>query len=196
MAKSLGDIYGRERRKLLGFIRSKISNPEDAEDILQEVYANAIRTLDSTNPVDNLLGWLYRSASNKIIDWYRRKKRKPLSLDTTQVNSRQAESIETASMERYDSVGTLEELIAGSGLDPETKYMRNLVTDSLTECIDQLPPEQREVFIRNTINGETFREISEDTGVSINTLLSRKRYAVHYLRRRLTEIKHFIDGGL
>lgn len=183
LARNLEQTYRRERTNLLGYIRSRVSNQEDAEDILQEVYTQAIRTIDAANPVDNLLGWLYKSASNRVIDWYRKKRRQTISLH--------------AAHEGPGSGGPLlEELIAGSGIDAETGFIRNLVIEGLTESIDDLPPEQREVFIRQAVNGETFKEIAADTGISINTLLARKRYAVKFLQKRLADMKHLIDGGI
>jgi RNA polymerase sigma factor (sigma-70 family) len=183
LARNLEQTYRRERTNLLGYIRSRVSNQEDAEDILQEVYTQAIRTIDAANPVDNLLGWLYKSASNRVIDWYRKKRRQTVSLH--------------AKTGRDDKSGLpLEELLADSGIDAETAFIRNLVIEGLTESIDDLPPEQREVFIRQAVYGETFKEIAADTGISINTLLARKRYAVKFLQKRLEDMKYLIDGGI
>ena len=182
MARNLEQTYRRERTNLLGYIRSRVSSPEDAEDILQEVYTQAIRTIDAANPVDNLLGWLYKSASNRVIDWYRKKKRQTVSLH--------------AQTDREDESGLpLEQLLVDSGIDVETGFIRKLIIEGLTESIDQLPPEQRDVFIRQAVNGETFKEIAADTGMSINTLLARKRYAVKFLQKRLEAMKHLIDEG-
>ncbi len=166
MSRELEQTYRRERPRLLGLIRSRIADPEEAEDILQEVFSQAVRNLNAGEVIDNLLGWLYTAARNRIIDWYRR--RKPVSL--------QAGS-------------SLEELLADTGLPLEKRFLRSLVIEALIESIEDLSEPQRQVVIMQAIEGRTFREISELTGTSINTLIARKRYALRFLRKRLAAVE-------
>ena len=166
MSRELEQTYRRERPRLLGLIRSRIADPEEAEDILQEVFSQAVRNLNAGEVIDNLLGWLYTAARNRIIDWYRR--RKPVSL--------QAGS-------------SLEELLADTGLPLEKRFLLSLVIEALIESIEDLSEPQRQVVIMQAIEGRTFREISELTGTSINTLIARKRYALRFLRKRLAAVE-------
>ena len=175
LAQRLEDTYREERGKLLGFIRSRIPDLEDAEDVLQEVFAQTIENLNVAQPIDNLLAWIFRSVRNRIIDLYRRKKQRPLSLEGT-----------------ADKV-TFEDLLADSGISIEEDFIRNRVREALEEALDELPDNQRDVFLLQAVEGKPFREITEMTGISINTLLARKRYAVQFMRKRLSEIKELLD---
>jgi RNA polymerase sigma factor (sigma-70 family) len=174
LVNRLEQTYKEERQNLLGFIKSKINDAEEAEDLLQDVFYQAARNMDATEPIDNLLGWLYTVARNKIIDWYRRKSK-------------------TVSMDGADETTSLEALIRDSGIDIETQFIRNMVAEALIESVEELPENQREVFIMQAIEGHTFREISELTNTSINTLIARKRYALQFLRKRLKDIKEVLD---
>jgi RNA polymerase sigma factor (sigma-70 family) len=175
LTQRLEQTYREEQKGLLEFIKSRISNIEDAEDILQEVFYQAARAMDVTEPIGNLVGWLYRAARNRIIDWYRKKRHKTVPLSGSGENA------------------SLEELLADSGINTEDDYIRCLAADALVESIEELPSLQREVFIMQEVEGRTFREIAELTDTSINTLIARKRYAVQFLRRRLEEMKDVID---
>jgi RNA polymerase sigma factor (sigma-70 family) len=175
LTQRLERTYRRERPRLLAFIRSRVSRPEDAEDLLQEVFAQAVESLSATEPVDNLLAWLYTVTRNRIVDLYRRR-RPALSLQT-----------------REEEGPALEELIRDSGIDLDRELVRQEVLEALVDSLEELPPEQREVFLQQAVEGTTFREIAEETGVSINTLTARKRYAVRFLRHRLQEIKQLVD---
>lgn len=177
LTNEIQEAYRKERGRLLGYIRSKISSEEDAEDILQDVFFNTIENVSVTQSIENIAGWLYTVARNKIVDWYR-KKRAPAV-------RHQAEP-ETAG-------SSLDDLLAELRFNPEHAYYRNLIIEELTESLDELPTEQRDVFIWNVIEGRTFRDISEMTGESVNTLLSRKRYAVQFLRQRLKEINEIMN---
>ena len=170
----IGKVYKREKSRLLAFIRSRVSNREDAEDILQDVFYHTLQGVSVTDQIDNVLGWLYTAARNRIIDWYRKKRLRTVPLDD---------------MEKYG----IEDLIADSGLHPEQSYYRNVITEALIESVEALPEEQRMVFVLQELEGMTFKEIAETTGESINTLISRKRYAVLYLRKQLQEIKSMLD---
>jgi RNA polymerase sigma factor (sigma-70 family) len=174
LVQHLEKVYRSERTSLLGFIRSRTGSLEEAEDLLQDVFFQAIRAASVTEPIENVVGWLYTIARNKIIDRYRRR-RNDLSLQ----------------QEREDI--TLEELLADSGINIEKEFIRRAVMDALIEALEELPPEQRDAFIQQAIEGKTFREISEKSGVPLNTLIARKRYAVQFLRKRLHDLKEMVD---
>ena len=169
---------GANRKRLLDFIRRKISNDSDAEDILQDVFYNLWDTLQS-EPIEQVAAWLYRVAENKIIDWYR--KRKSVSLDA--LNASLSENDEGDDISLH-----LEDMFFDPAETPDELYFRSTVWDLLAESLDDLPPEQKEVFVMHELDGKSFKEISELTGVSVNTLLSRKRYAILALREQLQEI--------
>lgn len=170
----LEKVYRSERNSLLGFIRSRTGSLEEAEDLLQDVFFQAIRAASVTEPIENIVGWLYTIARNKIIDHYRRKR-----------------NIVSLQQEKEDV--TLEELLTDSGINIEKEVFRRAVMDALIEALEELPPEQRDAFIQQAIEGRTFREISESTGTPLNTLIARKRYAVQFLRKRLHDLKEIVD---
>ncbi len=164
-----------EHGGLFAFIRSKIRSLEEAEDVLQEVYVQALGSLNVLDAVDNLTGWLYAVAKNKIVDWYRKKRLPTVSIDESDENGIQFKDM-------------LAEEIPDQ-LDEET---RQFVLQSIMDAIDELPDKQKYVFIQQVIEGKTFRELSAQTGESMNTLIARKRYAVEFLRTRLVEIKKLV----
>lgn len=170
----IGKVYKAEKSRLLAYIRSRVENREDAEDILQDVFYHTLQGVSVTDQIDNVLGWLYTAARNRIIDWYRKKR-----LGTFPIED----------LEKYG----IEDLIADSGLHPEQSYYRNLIIEALIESVEALPEEQRMVFVLQELEGMTFKEIAKKTGESINTLISRKRYAVLNLRKQLQEIKTMLD---
>ena len=174
LQRTLAVTVKRERGNLLRYINSRISSREDAEDILQDVLLQAVRSMSITEPIENLLAWLYTVAQNRIVDWYRRKK------------------LKTVPLQAPDEGVSLQDLIAASGIDVERQVIRTTVMENLAECLEDLPAAQREVFIEQAMYGKTFREISERTGISINTLIARKRYAVRFLRKRLAEMRDII----
>jgi len=163
-----------ERKKLLKFIRTRVANEEDASDILQDVFYQLASNRGMVNSIENMASWLYRVTRNKIIDWYR--KRKPESIDTM------------AAFDDEDEDGYFSNLAALSSANsdnPDEVYERQLVWDTMYEALSELPEDQREVFILHELENKSFNEIAEQTGVSVNTLLSRKRYAVLHLREKL-----------
>jgi RNA polymerase sigma factor (sigma-70 family) len=159
-------------RRLLGFIRKRVSNEADAEDILQDVFYQFI---GNTQPIEQLTAWLFTVARNKITD--KQRKKKPESL----------EKIYAAPEE--DLAFDWTEVYFDGSDNPETAYLRNLFWEALDNALNELPAEQREVFVMNEMEGIPFKEIAEKTGVTVNTLLSRKRYAVLHLRDRLRVLK-------
>jgi RNA polymerase sigma factor (sigma-70 family) len=173
------DVFRTERKSLLRFVKSRVNDPEDAEDILSDVFLQAMLNAHSLEYVDNLLAWLRTSLRNKIIDGYRKKQLPKVSLDTSPGNG--------------EGESTLVDIIRDSGIDIEKDFIRSLVLEELMESIDDLPEEQRSVVLAQAVEGRSFRELSEASGTSINTLLARKRYALSTLKKKLAEIKEMID---
>ena len=161
------------RKQLLGFIKKRVNSNEDAEDILQEVF---YQFAGNTEPIEQVTGWLYTVTRNKITDSYRKQKL-PLAEDM----------FGTVGLQE-DILDWKEFLIPANG-NPETVYLRNLFWEALQEALDELPKEQRDVFIQNEIEGIPFKEIERQTNVSVATLISRKRYAVLHLRERLAGLR-------
>ena len=160
-------------KRLLGFIKLRVANTEDAEDILQDVF---YQFAGNTEPIKQVSSWLYRVARNKITDNYRKQKL-PLADDVL------------SSMETDEAMLDWKEILLPSDANPETTYLRNLFWETLQQALDELPPEQSAVFIQNEIEGIPFKDIEQQTGVSVATLISRKRYAVLHLRERLGVLK-------
>jgi RNA polymerase sigma factor (sigma-70 family) len=160
-------------RRLFGFIKSRVASNEDAEDILQDVF---YQFAGSPEPIEQASSWLFTVARNKITDNYRKKKL-PL-----------ADDVLTGSESEEDSFNWKEILLPADST-PETEYLRNIFWEELQTALDELPLEQREVFIQNEIEDVPFKDIAERTGVSVATLISRKRYAVLHLRNRLQVLK-------
>jgi RNA polymerase sigma factor (sigma-70 family) len=168
------ETIARERGRLWNFIRRRIDDEGDAEDILQEVFYELIETYRLMKPVEQVGAWLFRVARNRITDLFR--KRRP---------ERFPEST------RIDADGRpllFEDLLPSSDAGPDAVYARNLLLEELDAALDELPEEQRDVFIAHEIEGRSFKELAAETGLSTNTLLSRKHYAVLHLRRRLRAI--------
>ncbi len=159
--------------RLFGFIKQRVSSTEDAEDILQEVF---YQFAGNTEPIEQATGWLYKVARNKITDNYRKHKL-PLADDI--FNSGESD----------EDNFNWKEMLLPSDSTPETEYLRNIFWEELNAALDELPAAQREVFIQNEINGIAFKDIAIQTGESVATLISRKRYAVLHLRERLQILK-------
>lgn len=172
----------RERGRLRNFIRRWIPNEADAEDVLQEVFYELVSAVRYTEPIEQAGAWLFRVARNRIIDRFRKSKRRPI-----------AES-EIEDRERGERL-SLEDLLPSPELGPDAAYARSLLTEELADALEELPEDQREVFVEHEIEGRSFKEIAAETGVSVNTLLSRKHYAVLYLRERLHEIYEEFQKG-
>jgi len=164
----------KEKDRLLGFIRNRVSNVEEAEDILQDVFYQFISGFDGIASLDRVTSWLYSVARNKIIDRYRRNAARPRQTD-----------FEIGAGHDDGAPLTLQEILPDLDNSPESALMKEAIWDEITDALAELPADQREIFIQNEIEEMSFREISEKSGVSINTLLSRKRYAIIALRKRL-----------
>lgn len=164
-----------ERSRLFNFIKKRVSDPGDAEDILQDVFFQLWQGYETIENLEKITSWMFRVARNKIIDRYR--KSKPDSF--SKIESVRADS---------DAPLLLADMISDSGSSPDDVYTRELIWESIEEVLAELPKSQREVFVWHELEDLSFREMSEKTGESINTLLSRKRYAVSYLRKRLQNL--------
>ena len=170
--RRIGEVIQREGRKLLRFIRRRVKDRTDAEDILQEVFYELTEAYRIMKPVEQAGAWLYRVARNRIIDRFRKK---------------QPEFFGEVP-EGADEGMRFEDLLPSPDAGPEAAYARGVLLDELQAALEELPEEQREVFVGHEVDGRSFKQIAADTGVSVNTLLSRKRYAVLHLRQRLKAI--------
>lgn len=167
----------KEKDRLLGFIRNRVASVEEAEDILQDVFYQFVAGYETIESLDRVTSWLFSVARNKIIDRYRRDSARPQRADIGQQTGMDD-----------DSPLTLQDILPDLGNTPEDSYVRDMIWDTIMDALDELPPEQREIFVLNEIEERSFREISEESGVSINTLLSRKRYAIIALRKKLQRL--------
>ena len=173
--RRISETLAREQARLRQFIRKRVSDDGDAEDIFQEVFYELVDAYRLMKPVEQVGAWLYRVARNRIIDLFRRKGPSVLGNDSNSVT-------QAGETERWEDL--LPSLEAG----PEAAYARSVLLDELDAALEDLPDDQRDVFVAHELEGRSFKEMSEATGVSVNTLLSRKRYAVLHLRRRLQAI--------
>src|SRR6478735_1248994 len=164
----------KEKDKLLGFFRNRVSSSEEAEDILQDVFYQFVAGFETIESLDRVTSWLYSVARNKIIDRYRRDAARPKKTD-----------FELVTGNDDDAPLTLQDILPDLDNTPESTLLREAIWDEITDALAELPADQREIFVQNEIEEKGFREIAEETGVSINTLLSRKRYAIIALRKRL-----------
>src|SRR5688572_22172002 len=165
------EIVERERGKLFKFIRSRVSGDAEAEDILQDVFYQFISSM-RMEPIEKAASWLFHTAGNKIIDWYR--KIKPSSLDGM------SESFPDVNVEQFHNDSQSD--------DNDALFLRSVMWEMLEDALEELPVKQREAFIMSELEGKSFKEIAEITGEPVNTLLSRKRYAVLFLRERFRDI--------
>ena len=171
--RRISEIIAEERSRLRNFIRRRVPNPSDVEDILQEVFYKLVEANRLLMPIDHVTGWLFRVARNRITDLFRKKK---------------AESFSEAVENEDGEALRIEDLLPSSEAGPEALYVRNLLLDELERALEELPDEQRQVFVAHELEGRSFKELSAESGVNVNTLLSRKRYAVLHLRERLQSV--------
>jgi len=171
--RRISEIIAEERSRLRNFIRRRVPNPSDVEDILQEVFYKLVEANRLLMPIDHVTGWLFRVARNRITDLFRKKKAESFS--------------ETVENEDGEAL-RIEDLLPSSEAGPEALYVRNVLLDELELALDELPKEQREVFVAHELEGRSFKELSAESGVNVNTLLARKRYAVLHLRERLQSV--------
>ena len=167
----ISEVVKREQSRLRSFIRRRVPDPRDAEDILQDVFYELVEANRLLMPIEHVTGWLFRVARNRITDLFRKKKTESFS--------------DNAVADEDDERLQLEDLLPSPDAGPEALYARNVLLDELELAVDELPEEQRKVFVAHELDGRSFKEMAAETGVSVNTLLSRKRYAVLHLRARL-----------
>jgi RNA polymerase sigma factor (sigma-70 family) len=172
--RRISEVVKREQSRLGNFIRRRVPDSRDAEDILQEVFYELVEANRLLMPIEHVTGWLFRVARNRITDLFR--KRKPVSFSDAAVANDDEELLQ------------LEDLLPSPDAGPDALYARSVLLDELELALDELPDEQREVFVEHEIEGRSFKEMAAETGASVNTLLSRKRYAVLHLRERLQSI--------
>ena len=170
----ISEVVKREGSRLRNFIRRRVSDPRDAEDVLQDVFYKLVEANRLLMPIDHVTGWLFRVARNRITDLFRKKQ--PEDFSDTAIEDEEGDALQ------------IEDLLPSPDAGPEALYLRQVLLDELELVLDELPEGQREAFIAHELDGRSFKEISAETGVSVNTLLSRKRYAVLHLRRRLQSI--------
>jgi RNA polymerase sigma factor (sigma-70 family) len=171
----ISQVIAGERSRLRNFIRKRVPNEADVEDLLQEVFSELVEANRLLMPIDHVTGWLFRVARNRIIDLFRKKRPEAFGRDPLAVSD-EGEAL------------LLEEVLASPDAGPAEAYARAVLLEEIEEALDELPEEQRDVFVAHEIEGYSFKEIAARTGVSINTLLSRKRYSVLHLRERLRKI--------
>ena len=168
------EIIAEQRSRLRNFIRKRVRDESDAEDLLQEVFYELVEANRLLMPIEYVTGWLFQVARNRITDLFRKKKPENFT--------------DTAVMDENGELMQVEDLLPSPDAGPDALYLRHLLLDELEVALGELPDEQREVFIAHELEGRSFKELSAESGVNINTLLSRKRYAVLQLRERLQRI--------
>lgn len=172
--RRISEVVSREQSRLRSFIRRRVPDPRDVEDILQDVFYELVEANRLLMPIDHVAGWLFRVARNHIVDTFRKKR--PENFSDIAASSEDGEPLR------------IEDLLPSPEAGPEALYVRGVLLEELELALDELPEDQRAVFVAHEIQGHSFKEISEETGVGVNTLLSRKRYAVLRLRERLRSI--------
>jgi RNA polymerase sigma factor (sigma-70 family) len=172
--RQISEVVAEQRIRLRNFIRRRVADPSDAEDIVQEVFYELVEANRLLMPIEHVTGWLYRVARNRITDLFRKKK--PLAFSDATIADEAGELLQ------------IEDLLPSPDAGPEALYFRSVLLDELEFALGELPREQREVFVAHELEGRSFKELSAESGVNVNTLLSRKRYAVLHLRERLQSI--------
>ena len=172
--RRISEVIAEQRFRLRSFIRKRVPNESDVEDLLQEVFCELVEAHRLLMPIDYVTGWLFRVARNRITDFFRKKR--PETFTDAALTDEDGELLQ------------IEDMLPSPDAGPEALYLRNLLLDELESALGELPAEQREVFIAHELEGHSFKEMSAESGISVNTLLSRKRYAVLHLRRRLLNI--------
>lgn len=172
--RQIAEIVAKERPRLRNFIRRRVADPSDVEDIVQDVFYRLVEANRLLMPIEHVTGWLFSVARNRITDLFRKKR--PESFSDQAIENEEGEML------------AIEDLLPSPDAGPEALYFRNALLDELELAIEELPEEQREVFVAHELEGRSFKEMAQESGVSMNTLLSRKRYAMLALRERLQDI--------
>jgi RNA polymerase sigma factor (sigma-70 family) len=172
--RQISEVVLEQRSRLRNFIRRRVPDPSDAEDIVQEVFYELVEANRLLMPIEHVTGWLFRVARNRITDLFRKKK--PVAFSDAAIEDEAGELLH------------IEDLLPSPDAGPEALYFRSVLLDELEFALGELPEEQREVFVAHELEGRSFKELAAESGVNMNTLLSRKRYAVVHLRERLQSI--------
>jgi RNA polymerase sigma factor (sigma-70 family) len=172
--RQISEVMEEERSRLRNFIRRRVPDPSDVEDILQEVFYELVEANRLLMPIEHVTGWLFRVARNRITDLFRKKKAKTFS--------------DAAVEDEEGELLRIEDLLPSPDAGPEAVYFRNVLLDDLESALEELPEQQREVFVAHELEGRSFKDLSAESGINVNTLLSRKRYALLHLRERLQRI--------
>jgi RNA polymerase sigma factor (sigma-70 family) len=170
----ISEAISRDEPRLRNFIRRRVANASEAEDILQDVFYELVEAYRMMKPVEQVTAWMFRVARNRIIDLFRRKTREAARMEPDSQSDGEAQS--------------LEELLPSPDAGPDSAYVRKMLLEELEDALEELPEEQREAFVGHELMGYSFKEMAEQTGVGVNTLLSRKHYAIQHLRERLQSI--------
>jgi len=170
----IAQVFAEQSARLRNFIRKRVPNESDAEDLVQEVFYELVEASRLLMPIEYVTGWLYQVARNRITDLFRKKRPESFS--------------DAAAMDEDGALIQIEDLLPSPDAGPDALYLRKLLIDELEVAISELPKEQREVFVAHELDGRSFSELAAESGVNLNTLLSRKRYAVLELRKRLERI--------
>jgi RNA polymerase sigma factor (sigma-70 family) len=173
--QQISETVAREQSRLRNFIRRRVDDENDADDILQDVFSELVEAYRLMQPIEQVGAWLFRVARNRIIDRFRKRKAKP-------------EFLREETVAEDEKSVVLEDLLPSSEAGPDAAYARTVLIEELADALDELPEEQREIFIAHEIEGRSFKELAANTGLPVNTLLSRKHYAVIHLRERLRAI--------
>ena len=167
----ISEVVKRERSRLLNFIRRRVPDPGDAEDVLQEVFYRLVEANRLLMPIEHITGWLFQVARNRITDLFRKKQ--PANFSELATADQSGEELQ------------FEDLLPSRDAGPEAEYVRKRLLEELRRSLAELPKEQRDVFVAHEFEGRSFKELAAESGLSVNTLLARKRYAVLHLRERL-----------
>jgi RNA polymerase sigma factor (sigma-70 family) len=172
--RQISEVIAKERSRLRNFIRRRVPDPADVDDLVQEVFFELVQANRLLKPIDHVTGWLFRVARNRITDLFRKKKPQPFA---------------DARLEDEDGeLLRIDDLLPSPDAGPEALYLRRTLLEEMKIALSELPAEQREVFIAHEIEGRSFKELASASGTNLNTLLARKRYAALHLRRRLQSI--------
>jgi RNA polymerase sigma factor (sigma-70 family) len=182
LTRRVSEVVGQERPRLRNWIRRQLADPAEVDDILQDVFVELVVAYQALKPIEDVSAWLFRVARNRITDLFRKKR--PVAL-ADEVQGMDAEE-----------AGTLEDLLPTLDAGPDAAYTRAALIDELQEALEDMPPEQREVFLAHEVEGLSFKDIAARTGASVNTLIARKHYAVLQLRERLQVIYEEMSEGL
>ena len=175
LSLQIEELFRQDRHKFVGYIRERVRSKEEAEDILQDVFANVLAAAEGvTEPIENLGAWIFTAVRNRIIDSYRKKRPRSFT--------------DTIHSDDDGDIAVFENFLSDVTLSPERSLVARTIREAVMEALEELPPEQKYAFVKNEFEGVSFREMSEETGENINTLLARKRYAVLYMRKRLKEL--------